>query len=149
MGAGPVEASRALYGRALAPLYDVSRARVIVDLDADLLDRHPLSLRYSRQFADGRRLAGGRREMNRLYVVESSFTSTGAAADYRVPVMARQVAIVTAALVRAVAQELGARAPLPEGLAARLDRSAAALPTGCRPSSACWRGSWCASPARA
>ncbi|MCK6547747.1 4Fe-4S dicluster domain-containing protein [Myxococcota bacterium] len=126
-GIGAIEASRALFGRVLVPVHDLSKARIIVDVDADALNEHPLSLRYGRQFADGRRLAGGAREMNRLYVIESGLSTTGVVADHRLPVMARRIAPIVAALVRAVATELGARAPLPPDVGAALDRMSAGL----------------------
>jgi molybdopterin-containing oxidoreductase family iron-sulfur binding subunit len=64
------------------PQYDLSAADVIVCFDADVLASGPFSLRYARQFADGRRQPA--RGMNRLYVAESAYTCTGMAADDRV-----------------------------------------------------------------
>jgi molybdopterin-containing oxidoreductase family iron-sulfur binding subunit len=50
-----------------------------------------------------RRLTGGAKEMNRLYVAESTLTTTGAKADERLPIRASEVE----AFARAVAAELG------------------------------------------
>ena len=68
-------------GDALLPQYDLRSADVILAVDSDFLASGPFSLRYAREFADGRREP--RRGMNRLYVMEGSFTPTGAAADHR------------------------------------------------------------------
>ena len=57
---------------------------MIVSLDADLFGGgDPMAIKHARDFAAGRRLhkAGG--EMNRLYVVESVYSITGACADHR------------------------------------------------------------------
>jgi molybdopterin-containing oxidoreductase family iron-sulfur binding subunit len=59
-------------GKAVVPQYDLTKAAVILALDADILGSMPFHLRYARQFADGRRLAQTTDAMNRLYVAESS-----------------------------------------------------------------------------
>jgi molybdopterin-containing oxidoreductase family iron-sulfur binding subunit len=71
-------------GRTLDPVFDLARAKVIVALDSDLLASGPGSLRYARDFADGRR--DPRTRMNRLYVAEPSVTPTGMTADHRLAV---------------------------------------------------------------
>ncbi|MGH7618745.1 MAG: TAT-variant-translocated molybdopterin oxidoreductase, partial [Gemmatimonadaceae bacterium] len=77
----PLVADRA--ADTLVQHYDISAADVILAVDSDFLATGPFHLRYARQFADGRRLAQPTDPMNRLYVVESSFTPTGSAADHR------------------------------------------------------------------
>jgi molybdopterin-containing oxidoreductase family iron-sulfur binding subunit len=66
-------------------ILDLTRAKVIVSLDADLFGGgDPMAIKYARDFAAGRRLHGaGHGEMNRLYVIESVPTITGACADHR------------------------------------------------------------------
>ena len=71
--------------RALVPHYDFSTADVIVAIDADFLAAGPFHLRYARDFALRRRPETATNGMNRLYVVESSVTVTGRAADHRLP----------------------------------------------------------------
>ena len=66
-----------------APLYDFSKAKVILSLDSDFLNLEGDVAVNTRQFAEGRRVTNDRQEMNRLYVVESNFSVTGAAADHR------------------------------------------------------------------
>src|SRR5205085_8714529 len=57
-------------GRPVHPVYRFDQAQVIVSLDDNFLFDHGGSLRYARQFIDGRRVRHDRREMNRLYVAE-------------------------------------------------------------------------------
>ena len=87
---------------AAVPQYDVANADVIVAVDSDFLSTGPFHLRYARQFADNRRLAHPTDAMNRLYVVESTFSSTGSAADHRFAVRPREVVTVLRWLLASV-----------------------------------------------
>jgi len=71
------------FGRDATPLYDFQKAKIVLSLDSDFLCRGPGSVRYARHFMAGRAARGDQPEMNRLYVVESTCTPTGAAADNR------------------------------------------------------------------
>jgi molybdopterin-containing oxidoreductase family iron-sulfur binding subunit len=66
-------------------------AQVIVAVDADPLGLESETVRLTREYADGRRLMGGSRAMNRLYVIEPSFSLTGSVADHRLLVAAGAV----------------------------------------------------------
>jgi molybdopterin-containing oxidoreductase family iron-sulfur binding subunit len=91
---------RAAFGEDLEPVHHLDRADLIVSLDADFLAWGPAKLRNTRGFAS-RRGAGGdpaAAAMNRLYVVESTPTLTGAAADHRLPLAARDVVYFARAL---------------------------------------------------
>ncbi|MGB0678708.1 MAG: 4Fe-4S dicluster domain-containing protein [Polyangiales bacterium] len=81
------------------------RARVVLSLDADFLFAEPGAVSAARAFARGRRPQQARDEMNRLYVVESSFSLTGAQADHRLSLQPRQVGAYLVALVHALAAE--------------------------------------------
>lgn len=106
-----IKGARLAFGTAARTLLDVSRAQVIVDFDANVLQDHATALRNSRQFARGRRPESG--HMNRLYVYENTFTITGGMADHRFPTPATQID----AAVWALAAELvlGEGLPLPMG----------------------------------
>lgn len=92
------------FGAMVEPIYHVDQANVIVSLDADLFGVGPGRVRYARAFADGRRVDGPEgRTRNRLYVLESTPTITGGAADHRLPLRAGQVEN----FARALAAELG------------------------------------------
>ena len=84
----------------------LERANVIVSLGADLLLAHPASLKLARDFAAGRRVGeDGRRldsggPMNRLYVVESRYSTTGSMADHRYPAPEAATSAIAARLAR-------------------------------------------------
>ena len=98
-------ASVAAFGSPTDTIYDFSKAARILSLDADFLMSMPGSVRYGREFIDGRRVRGGTTvaNMNRLYVVESSPSITGAMADHKMPLRPSQIE----PFARAVAQGLG------------------------------------------
>ncbi len=129
---GSAAASRALFGDALLPQYDFTRARVVLSLDSDFMDTGPFSLRYARDFA-GRRRAGMTPttdstpgvSMNRLYVVEGMWSPTGTLADHRLRVRPGDVASVAAAVLREVlALRAAAAGTLPAGTSEALTRLA-------------------------
>ena len=70
------------FGQPVSTIYDFSKADRILALDADFLSAHPGTLKYARDFAARRRIAEGKKEMSRLYVIETTPTTTGAAADH-------------------------------------------------------------------
>ena len=73
------------FGQPVETRYDFSKADVIVSLDADFLYAgFPGNVRYIRDFAARRNPDGN---MNRLYVIESTPTTTGAKADHRLPLV--------------------------------------------------------------
>jgi molybdopterin-containing oxidoreductase family iron-sulfur binding subunit len=96
------EGSRLAFGEYVDAQYRLDQAQVIVALDADLLGAGPLALRYAREFAEQRRVTGGRREMNRLYVVEPTPSATGSIADHHLPLQAGLVGSFALALAAAL-----------------------------------------------
>lgn len=89
-------------GRAYKQVFDLNRADVIVSLDSDFLLTESDNIAASRAFVDGRRLKSENDDMNRLYVVETGFSTTGAAADHRIAVSHRDVGRFMIALARAL-----------------------------------------------
>jgi MoCo/4Fe-4S cofactor protein with predicted Tat translocation signal len=84
------EGAKLAFGEPVETRYDLSKADVIVSLDADFLSAgFPGSTRYIRDFAARRNPDGN---MNRLYVVESTPSSTGMKADHRLPMRAGEIA---------------------------------------------------------
>jgi molybdopterin-containing oxidoreductase family iron-sulfur binding subunit len=79
------------FGQAVNTIYDFSKADRILSLGSDFLAAHPGTLRYARDYAAKRRISGEKPEMNRLYVVESTPTTTGASADHRFSVKPSEV----------------------------------------------------------
>jgi len=85
-----LEGAKLAFGQPVETRYDFSKADVIVSLDADFLSAgFPGNTKYIRDFAKRRNPDSG--NMNRLYVIESTPTSTGAKADHRLPVKAGQI----------------------------------------------------------
>ncbi|MNR92113.1 Tetrathionate reductase subunit B precursor [compost metagenome] len=86
------------FGMPLDVHYRLDRAETVLALDADLFFADAAGIRNAREFIVRRRHA-----RNRLYVAEPTPSNTGAMADHRQPVSARDVPEVT----RAIAQALG------------------------------------------
>lgn len=91
-----VAGAKLAFGEPVETRYDLSKADVVVSLDADFLYAgFPGSARYIRDFAARRNPDAS---MNRLYVVESTPSSTGMKADHRLPMKAGDVASFARAL---------------------------------------------------
>jgi len=95
------------FGQDVNTIYDFSKADRILSLGSDFLSAMPGALRYARDYAAKRRdvaqAANSRfdeaeQEMSRLYVVESTPTTTGANADHHFSVKPGESAAVAAFL---------------------------------------------------
>ncbi len=112
--------SRLAFGRFVNTTYsfhdlkaDRRLANVVLSLDADFLTCGPGNLRHVAEFMAGRRVRTGptpaearKAEMNRLYVVETMVSSTGAKADHRLALRPHQVELFARAVTRRVADNL-------------------------------------------
>jgi molybdopterin-containing oxidoreductase family iron-sulfur binding subunit len=78
--AAPVRA-QSISGKSAEPVYDLSKADVILSLDADFLFDGPANLILTKAFSKKRRDPSV--DFSRLYVVESAPSITGAKADVR------------------------------------------------------------------
>jgi molybdopterin-containing oxidoreductase family iron-sulfur binding subunit len=119
------EGARRAFGRPLNVAYDLTKADVVVSLDADFLAVGPGSVRYCRDLAsrrkirqDGKTLAEvheGKSDkegvqvdaMSRVYAVECMPTTTGSKADHRLPLRSSDVEV----FARKLAAELGVGVP--------------------------------------
>ncbi len=125
---------RTAFGEDLEPIYRLDKARVIVALDSDFLGVGPGRLSYARAFAAGREPEKEIREfilseapsvkpdpapMNRLYSVECTPTITGANADHRIPVAARDIVAVARAISAALGVG-GSETPVEQSLKGKL-----------------------------
>src|SRR6185295_5900350 len=97
-------------GQPVNTIYDFSKADRVLSLDADFLSAHPGSLKYARDFAARRRPREGSdphiidipvdrsKMMCRLYVIETTPTTTGASADHHWSVKPSELFQVTKTL---------------------------------------------------
>ncbi len=91
------------FGQPAAVQHRFEKADVVLSLDADFLGGGHATLADVRAFARRRKVSGAKAEMNRLYVVESTPSLTGAKADHLLPLRPSQVE----GFARAVAAGLG------------------------------------------
>ena len=87
---------------AAAAVYRFDKADVVLSLDADFLGFGPGAVRYAKDFSSRRRMGTVEHEVNRLYVVEPVPTVTGANADHRLSLKARDVHAFAAAVAAGV-----------------------------------------------
>ena len=98
------------FGEFVDPVYHFNKADIVLALDHDFLAcGQPGRVCDERRFAARREPKEG--VMNRLYVAESVYTNTGAAADHRLAIRQSKVANLTLA----IAQELGVDGAKPAG----------------------------------
>ena len=76
------------FGQAVNTHYDFTKADVVVSLDSDFLSCGPGHLRYVGDFMSRRRVRTSAEQantatMNRLYMIETTVSTTGAKADHR------------------------------------------------------------------
>lgn len=105
------------FGKPLNPVYHLEGVKTVLSLDADFLLTLPGSVRYAREWANGRRVRqgeGAEAAMNRLYTVESSYTLTGASSDHRIAVKPTVVELVARVLHARITG--GAALPVPPGV---------------------------------
>jgi MoCo/4Fe-4S cofactor protein with predicted Tat translocation signal len=93
-------ASKAAFGDFYDAQYMLDKADVILSLDADFLSgiTHPGFNKLANDWASRRKLMDSSVQMNRLYAVESTPTTTGFKADHRLKVKASQLEAVAIAL---------------------------------------------------
>lgn len=95
--------ARQAFGVSVRPVYDLSRADVILGLDSDLFDFHPTSVTNIRSWSSRRIPEAG--PMNRVYAVESQFSTLGSVADHRLPVRSSDIAAFVYQLEKLISSE--------------------------------------------
>ncbi|HVL12288.1 MAG TPA: hypothetical protein VM529_06970, partial [Gemmata sp.] len=104
----PVDPSEALtgavvaFGKPLVAKYNFDKLDRVLALDCDFLGTEANAVENSRAFAQRRTVEKAGDTMNRLYVVESTYTVTGTMADHRLRLPASQIG----GYLLAVAKEL-------------------------------------------
>jgi len=101
--------AKAAFGQEVNTTYRFDQAKRILSLDCDFLSpAFPGFLRYSREFIAGRRVTEDNREMNRLYVVETTPSNTGAIADHTWTVKPSEFEAVARSIAAGVIPQSGA-----------------------------------------
>jgi MoCo/4Fe-4S cofactor protein with predicted Tat translocation signal len=101
--------ARLAFGADAFPSYDFAKADVILSLDADFLVDGPQRLVDARAFAERRKVGDAHAAaMNRLYMVETSRTQTGAVADHRLAIGPREVLQFASAIAEALGLQITA-----------------------------------------
>jgi molybdopterin-containing oxidoreductase family iron-sulfur binding subunit len=108
--------ARLAFGQEANPVYNFAAAKIIFSLDCNFLHEEPGSVRYARDFARGRLVRDGRTDMNRLYVVESTPSITGAKADHRITLKPTLIEAVGRAVAAGVGAGGGGATAAPEGV---------------------------------
>ena len=112
-------------GKPATELLSIDKAERIVSLDRDFLQHEAASLTSARQWAHTRRVLSVAKDaagqpvtttsagrMSRMYVAESMFTITGAAADHRLRLSPQQVSSMAVRLAKFVLLKTNANAAL-------------------------------------
>ena len=115
-GGGAAVTAQAI-GRPASAQYRFEQADVVLSLEADFVIDGPASLRHAREYT-ARRKRPAEQPMNRLYVVESTPSLTGAIADHRLPLRAPEIEGFARAVAAAVGGAAGGAAPAPAESAA-------------------------------
>jgi MoCo/4Fe-4S cofactor protein with predicted Tat translocation signal len=104
------EGTRLAFGTSVEPYYRFDEAEVILCLDADFLSGEPGHVRYAHDFTGRRRVWQGQKTMNRLYVVESTHSTTGAIADHRLALRPSDIAVFACLLAQQLGVDIGPNA---------------------------------------
>jgi len=112
------------FGEDVEPIYDFTKAKVVVSLDSNFFTEDPGSLRYARDYISLRRVRATNRAVelaglkpgeehlkpaNRLFAIESVPTPVGAVADHKLRVAPQFVHEFAAALHEAIAAGGGSK----------------------------------------
>lgn len=95
-----IAGTKMAFGSPAQAVYKFDKAERILSLDADIFSK--FNVRYIKDFSKGRSLANGKKEMNRLYTVETTISLTGAKADHRLAIKPSQMPEVAKAIAKAL-----------------------------------------------
>ena len=94
-----IEGIRLATGSPYLPNYHFDKAKVILSLDADFIQKDRENITNANGFIKGRKVTDKNSEMNRLYVVESNFSTTGGMADHRKSLPSSQIEFLLYAVI--------------------------------------------------
>ncbi len=102
----PVNTDNAMAGAQMAfgspahTVYKFDQAQRILSLDADIFSG--FNVRYIKDYTKARAFSEEKKEINRLYVVETTMSLTGAKSDHRLPVKPSQLPEIAKAIAAAL-----------------------------------------------
>ncbi|CAN5503593.1 TAT-variant-translocated molybdopterin oxidoreductase [soil metagenome] len=88
------------FGSAVQAVYKFEKAERILSLDADIFSG--FNVAYIKDFANGRAFNEEKKEINRLYSIETTISITGAKADHRIAVKPSQMTEIAKAVAKAI-----------------------------------------------
>ncbi|CAN5430127.1 hypothetical protein BH10ACI3_BH10ACI3_05230 [soil metagenome] len=88
------------FGSPIQTIYKFEKAQRVLSLDADIFSG--FNVAYIKDFSKARAFSEEKKEISRLYSVETTITLTGAKADHRIGVKPSQFAEVAKAIAKAV-----------------------------------------------
>ena len=103
-----VAGSKLAFGHALEAHHLLDKADCVLALDSDFLALDVDALATARRYAKKRKITEPGQQVARLYVVESTYSVTGASADHRFRVPASRITDVALALAAELLGKLGA-----------------------------------------
>ncbi len=97
----PARGNGQFYGAATSPnvMYRFDKADRILSLDSDFMVDSGASVRYARDWAERRKVSSSSADMSRLYVAETTVSTTGANADNRIAIRPSEFQSFVEALV--------------------------------------------------
>ena len=104
------EGSKLAFGKTLRPVLSLERAAVVLSLAGDVIAAgYPGGLSNARALTQGR--VPDQMKMNRVYAVESDFSTIGGVADHRLALRASQIKAFAAALDARLSARVGMGVP--------------------------------------
>ncbi|HSE31477.1 MAG TPA: TAT-variant-translocated molybdopterin oxidoreductase [Pyrinomonadaceae bacterium] len=107
-----LEGAKLALGQPVNTIYKFDLAERVLSLDCDFLSAFPGYLKYARDFMARRHVTESNKEMNRLYVIETTPSNTGAKADHTWVVKPSEVSSFAAAIAFSVGASSGLAQPL-------------------------------------
>ena len=95
-----IAGAKLAFGSPAQPVYKFDQATRVLSLDADIFSN--FNVRYIKDFNKSRLYNEEKKEINRLYAVETTMTLTGAKADHRLAVKPSQMPEIAKAIAAAV-----------------------------------------------
>ncbi len=96
----PIAGAKMAFGSPAQPIYKFDQATRVVSLDADIFSN--FNVRYIKDFNKSRLYNEEKKDINRLYAVETTVTLTGAKSDHRLAVKPSQMPEIVKAIAAAV-----------------------------------------------